>query len=97
MNYSLINGRPCRLMLSERDPSRRVVGTGNVVVKNMPVSVDEKSLYDTFSQWGHVISCKLIKNPNATRCYGYVNYDSQSAADRAIDLVNGATLFGREM
>jgi polyadenylate-binding protein len=84
-------------MLSERDPSRRVTGTGNIVVKNLPVSVDDKSLHDTFSQWGNVISCKVIKNSNATRCYGYVNYDSLSAAERAIDLVNGAVLFGREM
>lgn len=97
MNYSLINGRSCRLMLSERDSSRRATGTGNIVVKNLPVTVDDKSFHDTFSQWGNVLSCKVIKNPGATRCYGYVNYDSIGAAERAIDLVNGTILFGREM
>jgi polyadenylate-binding protein len=97
MNYSLINGKSCRIMLAERDSSRRTACAGNIVVKNLPVSVDDKSLHDTFSQWGNVVSCKVIKNPNASRCYGYVNYDSLSAAERAIDLVNNAVLFGREM
>ncbi|KAG2236502.1 hypothetical protein INT48_000802 [Thamnidium elegans] len=97
MNYSLINGRSCRLMISERDPSRRVTGSGNIFVKNLPASVDDKSFHDTFSQWGNVLSCKVIKNPGATRCYGYVNYDSIGAAERAIDLVNGTVLFGREI
>lgn len=97
MNYSLINGRPCRLMLSERDSSRRMTGSGNIFVKNLPPSVDDKSLHDTFSQWGNVLSCRVIKNPGAVRCYGYVNYDSIGAAERAIELVNGTILFGKEM
>lgn len=97
MNYSLINGRPCRLMLSERDPSRRMTGSGNIFVKNLPPTVDDKSLHDTFSRWGYVVSCRVIKNPGAVRCYGYVNYDSVNAAERAIELVNGTILFGREI
>lgn len=97
MNYSLINGRPCRLMMAERNTTKRTVGNGNIFVKNLPVTVDDKSLHDTFAQWGNVISCRVIKNPNAVRCYGYVNYDSVSAAERAIELVNGSVLFGREM
>ncbi|KAI9471914.1 MAG: poly(A) binding protein [Benjaminiella poitrasii] len=97
MNYSTINGRPYRLMMAEKDPSKRTTGTCNLVVKNLPTSVDEKSLYDTFSQWGNVVSCKVIKSPYAVRCYGYVNYDSISAAVRAIDIVNGAYLFGRQI
>ncbi|KAI7894940.1 uncharacterized protein EV154DRAFT_414057 [Mucor mucedo] len=97
MNYSSINGRPCRLMLSERDPSRRMNGNGNIFVKNLPATVDDKSFHDTFSQWGNVLSCKVIKNPGATKCYGYVNYDSIGAAERAIELVNGRVLFGKEI
>jgi RNA recognition motif-containing protein len=97
MNYSLINGRSCRLMLSERDPSRRMNGNGNIFVKNLAATVDDKAFHDTFSQWGNVLSCKVIKNPGATKCYGYVNYDSIGAAERAIELVNGRVLFGREM
>ncbi|CEP16125.1 hypothetical protein [Parasitella parasitica] len=97
MNYSLINGRPCRLMVADRDINKRSVGNGNLVVKNLPTSVDDKSLHDTFAQWGNVISCRVIKNPKADHCYAYVNYDSVGAAERAIELVNGSVLFGRKI
>lgn len=97
MNYSLINGRPCRIMMAERDSAKRNVQPGNLFVKNLPPVVDEKSLHDTFSQWGNVISCRVISNPNSTKSYGYVNYDTYSAAERAIANVNGAFLFGKEM
>ncbi|KAI8969322.1 hypothetical protein BDF20DRAFT_827121 [Mycotypha africana] len=97
MNYSLINGRPCRLMISEHDSTKRTKCNGNIVVKNLPAIVDGKSLHDTFAQWGNVISCRVIKSPNAIRCYGYVNYDSMNAANRAIEYANGALLFGREI
>lgn len=97
LNYSLINGRPCRIMMAERDTAKRQVQPGNLVVKNLPPSVDEKSLHDTFSQWGNVTSCRVISSPNSSKSYGYVNYDTFSAAERAIAIVNGATLFGRVM
>ncbi|KAI8647397.1 hypothetical protein BD408DRAFT_408488 [Parasitella parasitica] len=97
MNYSLINGRPCRLMIADRDINKRSVGSGNLFVKNLPASVDDKSLHDTFAQWGNVVSCRIIKNPKVDHCYAYVNYDSISAAERAIQLVNGSILFGRKI
>ncbi|KAI8377288.1 hypothetical protein BD560DRAFT_367041 [Blakeslea trispora] len=97
MNYSLILGKPCRIMVAERDPAKRKTSSANIIVKNLPPTVDSKALNDTFSQWGNVISCRIIRNPNATRGYGYVNYDTYNAAERAIKHVNGFTLFGREI
>ncbi|OBZ85918.1 Polyadenylate-binding protein, cytoplasmic and nuclear [Choanephora cucurbitarum] len=97
MNYSLILGRPCRIMVAERDSTKRKANSANIVVKNLPPTVDGKALYDTFSQWGNVVSCRIIRNPNATRGYGYVNYDTFNAAERAIQHVNGSILFGREI
>ena len=84
-------------MVAERDSTKRKANSANVVVKNLPPTVDGKALYDTFSQWGNVVSCRIIRNPNATRGYGYVNYDTFNAAERAIQHVNGSILFGREM
>lgn len=97
MNYSLINGRPCRIMMADRSATKRKVQPGNLFVKNLPPTVDDKSLHDTFAQWGNVVSCRVISSPNANKCYGYVNYDTFSAAERAIALVDGAYLFGRQM
>jgi polyadenylate-binding protein len=35
LNYSLIKNKPCRIMMSQRDPALRKTGTGNIFLKNL--------------------------------------------------------------
>lgn len=42
LNYSLIDGKPIRIMRSHRDPSQRKSSTGNVYIKNLDKSIDTK-------------------------------------------------------
>ncbi|KAL4206056.1 RNA-binding domain-containing protein [Rhizopus microsporus] len=99
LNNSKIDGIDYRLMISDRDTSKRVSGTGNIIIKNLHPGVDNKSLYDTFSRWGNVTSCRVINKltGGTVKGYGYVNYDTYAAAERAIALVNGKMLFGIEV
>lgn len=90
MNFNDINGRPCRIMWSQRDPSLRKSGVGNVFVKNLAPTVDNKGLFDTFSVFGNILSCKVATDSNgASKGYGYVHYETAEAAQDSIQKFNG--------
>jgi len=90
LNYNPVKGTPIRIMWKHRDPSMRKSGIGNVFIKNLEKTVDSRALNDTFSQFGNILSCKVVTDEAGnSKGYGFVQYETKEEADLAIEKVNG--------
>ena len=98
LNFQVINGKPIRVLYSQRDPAVRRSGVGNVFIKNLDKSIDNKALLDTFAQFGQITSAKVaMDGQGQSKGYGFVQFETAEAAQAAIDNVNGMELVGKQV
>lgn len=98
MNFDLVKDRPIRIMWSQRDPSLRKSGVGNVFIKNLDKTIDNKDMYDTFSIFGNILSCKVAQDENGvSKGYGFVHFETEESANTSIEKVNGMLLNAKKV
>lgn len=98
LNFTPLNGKPIRIMFSQRDPSIRKTGHGNVFIKNLDTSIDNKALHDTFATFGSVLSCKVATDSSGqSKGHGFVQFDSEEAAQSAIKQLNGMLINDKQV
>ncbi|XP_019166200.1 PREDICTED: polyadenylate-binding protein 8-like [Ipomoea nil] len=98
LNFTPLNGKPIRIMYSHRDPTMRKSGAGNIFIKNLDKAIDHKALHDTFSAFGSILSCKVATDATGqSKGYGFVQYDTEEAALKAIEKLNGMLLNDKQV
>ncbi|XP_056593692.1 embryonic polyadenylate-binding protein A-like [Triplophysa dalaica] len=85
-------GRPMRIMFSQRDSTLRTTGVGNIFIKGLASSIDGASLYDCFSIFGKILSCKAVCDAHGSKGYGFVHFATFEAAEKAIKALDGMLL-----
>uniref|UniRef100_A0A915CUI7 Polyadenylate-binding protein n=1 Tax=Ditylenchus dipsaci TaxID=166011 RepID=A0A915CUI7_9BILA len=98
MNFDIMMNKPVRIMWSQRDPSIRRSGAGNIFIKNLDKHIDTKSIYDTFSMFGSILSCKVAGDTEgSSKGYGFIHFETEESAQKAIEKVNGMLLDGKKV
>ncbi|KAG7289593.1 hypothetical protein NEMBOFW57_005964 [Staphylotrichum longicolle] len=97
LNGIRIWGKPIRVNKASADKQKTVDIGAELFINNLDPQVDEKILYDTFSQFGQILRQPNIvrDDNNISKGYGFVSFDSFEASDVAIATMNGQYLLSK--
>lgn len=97
-NMLKLYGKPLRVnkaAVDQKDQPEQGF-SANLFIGNLDPDTDEKTLYDTFSRFGAVLSAKvMVDEEGKPRGFGFVSFDSFESADAAIEGMNGQYLNNR--
>merc|ERR1712167_109676 len=74
-------------------------GDRSVFVGNLNFRATEDDIGHMFSQFGNVLSVRIVtdRDTGRPRGFGFVEYDSPECVDQAIQNLNGQDMMGRQL
>ena len=68
----------------------------SIVIKNLAKDIDSEALFDTFGDYGTILSCKVVTDTDGeSRGYGFIHFDTKEAAANAIAKVDQKSILGK--
>ena len=99
LNYSKLAKKTLRISWYNREPGNfRNKLENNIFVKKIPKEVTAKEFDEYFRQFGNIVSAKLAEDEEGESMgYGFVLYDSEEGAKKAIKECNGKEWRGKKL
>ncbi|XP_019492451.1 PREDICTED: polyadenylate-binding protein 1-like [Hipposideros armiger] len=80
----------------EAELGARAMDFTNIYVKNLQADVDEQGLRGLFSQFGKMLSVKVMRDDSGnSRGFGFINFETHEEAQKAVMDMNGKEVGGR--
>ncbi|XP_058073878.1 uncharacterized protein LOC131222729 [Magnolia sinica] len=97
LNHTQLKGKQMRIMWSFRDPLSRKSGVANLFVNNLDLSIDSAALRKIFGKFGNILSCKVADENGNNKGFGFVQFDSEEAAQSAVEALHGSLVYGKKI
>ena len=98
LNMRRVKGKALNIMWHERDNSIRYNNEANLFVKGISQNANPRDIYELFSKYGEIISCKICEDEDGNLLgYGYINYYSLDSAEKAISNLNKKKFMDSEL
>ena len=99
LNYSKLAKKTLRISWYNREQNNvRDKIQNNIFVKKIPKDITAKEFHEYFSKFGNIISAKLAEDEDGESMgYGFVLYDSEEGAKKAIAECHGKEWNGKKL
>jgi splicing factor 3B subunit 4 len=99
MNNVMLHGNRIRVNKASADKQKNVEIGAELFIGNLDGMVDEKTLYDTFGQFGPLINAPKVARDenNMSKGYGFISYGDFESSDTAIANMHGQYMMNKQI
>lgn len=99
MNNVALYGSRLRVNKASADKQRNVEIGAELFIGNLDAMVDEKTLYDTFGQFGPLVNAPKVARDeaNLSKGYGFISFGDFESSDGAIASMHGQYMMNKQI